>query len=125
MRIQDPPIPTGLRRLGDFRRSLPKYQPEVLEKNLQLVEKLQEIAKRKGDITLPQLGIAWVRHFSGKPGMPLVIPIPGATTEARVNENLKDVSITDEEFKEIGTILESHGVKGDRYGGPAQAHIEA
>ncbi|CAM6124658.1 unnamed protein product [Calypogeia fissa] len=101
----------------------PKYQKDVFEKNLKLVELLESIAKKK-ECTLPQLALAWVKYLSGKPGMPVIIPIPGATTEARVNENTKNVAISDEEAKEIDAILDVHAVRGDRYSGPAQAWTE-
>lgn len=104
-------------------RDMPKYQADVLDKNLQLVHKVEEIAKRK-NCTLPQLALSWVKHLSGKPGMPVIIPIPGATTDARVNENCKEVTITDEEVKAIETILDVHAVRGERYGGPAHAYTE-
>jgi pyridoxine 4-dehydrogenase len=107
-----------------FLKMLPKYQEGVLDKNLQLVEKLEAIAKKK-DCTLPQLAVAWVKHLSEKPGMPVIIPIPGATTEARVNENSKDVTMTDDEAKEIEKILDVHAVRGQRYGGHAEALVEA
>ncbi|CAM6122399.1 unnamed protein product [Calypogeia fissa] len=101
----------------------PKYQKDVFEKNLKLVELLESIAKKKG-CTLPQLALAWVKYLSGKPGMPVIIPIPGATTEARVNENTKNVTISDEEAKEIDAILDVHAVRGDRYFGAVQAWTE-
>ncbi|CAM6124652.1 unnamed protein product [Calypogeia fissa] len=101
----------------------PKYQKDVFEKNLRLVELVESIAKKKG-CTLPQLALAWVKYLSGKPGMPVIIPIPGATTEARVNENTKNVTISNEEAKEIDAILDVHAVRGDRYFGPAQAWSE-
>jgi pyridoxine 4-dehydrogenase len=102
---------------------LPKYHPDVLDKNLQLVHKVEEIAKKK-DCTMAQLAVGWVRYLSEKPGMPLIIPIPGATTEARVNENCKDVTITDEEYKDLQAILDVHAVRGDRYGGHGKAYTE-
>lgn len=104
-------------------RNMPKFQPDVLDKSLQLVVKLEAIAKTK-ECTMPQLALAWVKHLSEKPGMPVIVPIPGATTEARVNENCKDVVMTDEEAKEIEAVLEIHAVRGARYDGPVNAFSE-
>ena len=42
--------------------------------------------------------------------MPIIIPIPGATTEERVLENGKEVELTDEEMNEIEKILEKHEI---------------
>jgi pyridoxine 4-dehydrogenase len=106
-----------------FLHHLPKYSADILDKNIQLVSKLEAISKRK-NCTMAQMAMAWVKHLNGKPGMPEIIPIPGATTEARVNENFTDVALTDEESKEIDDILNAYAVRGDRYGGPGQALTE-
>ena len=53
--------------------------------------------------------------------MPVIIPIPGATTDKRVIENMKDVTLTDGELGEIDGILKKSPVIGGRYGGPQAA----
>ncbi|KAL5329804.1 hypothetical protein ACEPPN_003323 [Leptodophora sp. 'Broadleaf-Isolate-01'] len=65
---------------GDFRRHKPRLQPGVFEENIKLVKELQGLATKKG-VTLAQLALAWVRSLSGQNGLPIIIPIPGATTE--------------------------------------------
>ncbi|KAG0649963.1 Pyridoxal reductase [Hyphodiscus hymeniophilus] len=102
---------------GDFRRHMPRFQPGTFDKNLELVKELEKIAKQKG-CTPAQLAIGWVKHFSEKDGNPTIIPIPGATTEARISENSKDVSLTTQEEAEINEILKSFPIEGGRYGGP-------
>ncbi|KZF22272.1 Aldo/keto reductase [Xylona heveae TC161] len=99
---------------GDFRRHMPRFQPDVFSKNLDLVAELQKFAQAKG-CTPAQLALAWVKSFSGKPGRPTVIPIPGATTEERVLENMVDVTLTDRELEEIEKILKKLPVAGGRY----------
>lgn len=47
--------------------------------------------------------------------MPEIIPIPGATTAARVRENTTIVELTDEEMAEIETVLAKFEVAGGRY----------
>jgi pyridoxine 4-dehydrogenase len=47
--------------------------------------------------------------------MPKIIPIPGASSEKRVKENSKNVTLTDEEMKEIQSILDRFPVSGGRY----------
>lgn len=100
----------------DHRRRLPRFQPDVMPKNLQLVTELEKLAKKK-DCKPGQLGMAWVKSFNGKPGMPTIIPIPGATTEERVVENSRDVSLTKEDLEEIDGILSQTVIVGDRYPG--------
>ena len=105
---------------GDMRKMLPRFQPDVFSKNLELVTELEKVAKKKG-CKPGQLAMAWVKSFDGKPGMPTVIPIPGATTEERVVENSKDVTLTKEDLEEIDGILSKTVVIGDRYPGALNA----
>jgi pyridoxine 4-dehydrogenase len=105
---------------GDFRRTMPRFQPDAFYKNLELVKELEKIAKQKG-CTPAQLAISWVAHLSKKDGNPEIIPIPGATTEDRISENTKNVTLTADEAAEIDKILASVPIEGDRYGGHAAA----
>lgn len=108
---------------GDFRRSLPKFQPDVIAANRKLTDEIDKLASRK-DCTKPQIALAWCRALSGRPGMPTIIPIPGATTEARVLENGKEVELTEQDMKEIDEILKENEIVGDRYGVHGKALIE-
>ena len=94
--------------------NFPRFQKENFEINVQLVEKVEEIASKKG-CTPAQLAINWTRSLSRRPGMPTIIPIPGATTVARVEENSKLIDITDEEMKQIDVILAKFTTAGERY----------
>ncbi|KAL5342084.1 NADP-dependent oxidoreductase domain-containing protein [Aspergillus crustosus] len=93
----------------DMRRMLPRFQPEVFDNNVKLVEAVENIAERKG-VSMAQVAIAWVRAQGA-------IPIPGATTEDRVLENIKDVVMTEGELQDIHNIIEGFVVKGERYEG--------
>ncbi|KAI3322749.1 putative aldo/keto reductase [Xylariaceae sp. AK1471] len=92
----------------------PRFEGENFEKNMQLVNKVSELAQKK-DCTPAQLAINWTRALSKRPGMPTIIPIPGATTSARVEENSKLIDLTDEDMAQIDTILASFTVAGSRY----------
>lgn len=94
--------------------NFPRFQKENFDINLKLVEKADEIAKKKG-CTIAQLAINWTRALARRPGMPTIIPIPGATTVDRVEENSKLVDITDEEMVEIDTILAKFTPAGERW----------
>ncbi|ROW18288.1 hypothetical protein VPNG_00025 [Cytospora leucostoma] len=98
----------------DMRRHFPRFQPGNFEHNIALVHRVEELAKKKG-VTPGQFAIGWVRSLSRRPGMPTIIPIPGATTADRVNENSKQVDLTDEELAIVDEILEKMDVKGTRY----------
>lgn len=99
---------------SDPRRHYPRFQPEAFATNIQLVEAVRKIAKRKG-CTPAQLAINWTRCLGKRPGMPVIIPVPGSSSEARIQENATVVELTDEEMKEIYAILEKFEVVGGRY----------
>ncbi|KAL7273779.1 hypothetical protein RUND412_003336 [Rhizina undulata] len=100
--------------VGDIRKHLDRFQPENFKKNLDLVDAIGTVADKKG-VTKAQLALAWVRSKSEKKGFPAVIPIPGATVKERVEENMKDVTVTEEEIEELEKILASIDVAGGRY----------
>jgi len=104
----------------DHRRHLPRFSEENFPKNLDLIHQLEKLAKRKG-CTPGQIGVAWVKAQSERDGNPVIIPIPGATTVERVKENLVDVDLSDNDIKEIDSILASAEIHGDRYHGPVNA----
>ncbi|KAL7950616.1 Aldo/keto reductase [Trichoderma barbatum] len=97
-----------------FISKFPRFEKVAFDHNLQLVAQVEALAKRKG-CTPAQLAIGWVHSQSNRPGQPTIIPIPGATTEARVEENSKLVKLTDEEAEEIDNIVEAFEVAGGRY----------
>ncbi|KAJ3324043.1 hypothetical protein HDU76_013501 [Blyttiomyces sp. JEL0837] len=104
----------------DFRRHNPRFQGEAFYKNLELVESLKKVAAKKG-CTVSQLTLAWV--ISQAPD--LIIPIPGTTKAARVDENwgAKDVEITEEDEKLIRKILGEIEVAGARYTAAGMAAV--
>jgi len=105
-RVED--VPAG------FARHVPRFQPGNFEINLQLVDQVEKLAKQKG-CTTPQLAISWIRNLSRRPGLPTIVPIPGATTAQRVAENSKEIDLTDDEMAEIDAILAKFEVSGERY----------
>ena len=108
---------------GDMRKTFPRFSKENFSKNLDLVHKVDAMAKKKG-CKSSQLALAWVRQLSERPGMPTIIPIPGATTEARVTENMSMVRLSESDMKDIDKILESTIVEGHRYPSWAQGLLE-
>ena len=99
---------------GSMLRTYPRFQPGNFEINMQLVQQVKDMATKKG-CTPAQLAINWTRALSRRPGMPTIIPIPGATTAARVEENSKLIEISDEEMKEIDETLGKFKIVGERY----------
>ncbi|KAK0355648.1 hypothetical protein LTR48_000412 [Friedmanniomyces endolithicus] len=104
----------------DHRKHFPRFSEENFPKNLKLLEQVEAIAKKKG-CTPGQIGISWILAKSGKGGLPEMLPIPGATTEERVRENMVKVDLNESEMKEIDALVENADIVGDRYGGPVNA----
>ena len=98
----------------DIRHHLPRFAPGALEANARLGEALRSVAERKG-CTAAQVALAWVRGWSGRDGMAEIVPIPGATTGGRVEENAKVVKLTEEEWREVEGIRQGAQVIGGRY----------
>ncbi|GLI70682.1 hypothetical protein VaNZ11_015622 [Volvox africanus] len=95
---------------SDFRRKAnPRF--DNLDKNLVLVDRLTEVAQRKG-CTTGQLALAWVLARG-----PDVFPIPGTRSIKNLVENLGSsaVALNDEELKELDTTVPADEVVGDRY----------
>src|SRR3954469_9432587 len=99
----------------DFRRRGPRFQGDNLERNLTLVERVQELAAGKG-VTPSQLALAWVLA-QGRD----VVPIPGTKKRRYVEENARgaDIKLTPEELRRIADAAPKGSTAGDRY--PAQA----
>ncbi|CAM0908347.1 unnamed protein product [Alopecurus aequalis] len=98
-------------RDDDFRKSLPRFQPENMEKNAAIFERVSEMAARKG-CTSSQLALAWVHHQGND-----VCPIPGTTKIENFNQNVRALSVklTPEEMAELESYAAVDAVRGDRY----------
>uniref|UniRef100_J3LWU7 NADP-dependent oxidoreductase domain-containing protein n=2 Tax=Oryza brachyantha TaxID=4533 RepID=J3LWU7_ORYBR len=97
----------------DFRRNLPRFQPENLEKNAAIFERVSAMAARKG-CTPSQLALAWVHHRGAD-----VCPIPGTTKLRNLHQNVGALSVrlSPEEMSELESYASADDVRGDRYHG--------
>ena len=95
----------------DWRRSNPRFQGEQFTINLAIADRLREVAEQKR-CTPAQLALAWIlqRH-------PDVIPIPGTSSLARLEENAHaaDLSLTENELNRIAQMLPKGSAVGERY----------
>lgn len=99
---------------GDIRHHLPRFQSGNMEKNAAMGQEIQKVATAKG-CTPAQVALAWVRSHSGREGLGTIIPIPGSTTAERTVENNAEVTLSEEELKEMGEIMKKTEVVGGRY----------
>jgi pyridoxine 4-dehydrogenase len=100
--------------LTDYRRSFPQFRPEFFNLNRKLAEAVEQIAKKTG-ATPAQIALAWVLVQSHVPQRPPIVPIPGCTTLARLEENMTQVSLDGKDLEEIDHILKQFPVHGSRY----------
>jgi aryl-alcohol dehydrogenase-like predicted oxidoreductase len=95
----------------DYRRNSPRFQGENFQKNLDLVERVEEIARQK-QCTPAQLALAWLLA-QGKD----IVPIPGTKQRRYLEENIGalDVQLTSADLEEIEGVAPKGAAVGDRY----------
>ncbi|KAA9000389.1 aldo/keto reductase [Paenibacillus spiritus] len=95
----------------DYRRMSPRFQGENFIKNLELVERIHEIAREKG-CSSSQLALAWLLSRGED-----VVPIPGTKRRRYLEENLEalDVLLTPEELLRIEEAAPQGFASGERY----------
>ncbi|XP_021291917.1 auxin-induced protein PCNT115-like isoform X3 [Herrania umbratica] len=105
----------------DFRKYLPRFQPENLKHNERLYEQVNKIAARK-ECTPSQLALAWIHHQGND-----VCSIPGTTKIENFNQNIAALALklTPEEMAELESIASADAVKGDRYTGTFATYHES
>jgi aryl-alcohol dehydrogenase-like predicted oxidoreductase len=95
----------------DFRRHHPRFQGENFDRNMELVQRVEEMARSKG-VTAGQLALAWVLHQGDD-----VVPIPGTKRVRYLEENVAalDVALSPEELEQLDEIAPAGVAAGDRY----------
>ena len=102
---------------NDFRKNLPRFTPEAMEKNQALVELLKRIANEK-KATPAQIALAWLLAQK-----PWIVPIPGTTKLRRLEENLgaANIKLTLQDLAKIKRAAAEIHVEGERYTAQALA----
>ena len=95
----------------DFRRNNPRFQRGNFDKNLELVERVREIASER-DVTPGQLALAWLLHQSED-----IVPIPGTKRREYLEENAAadDIELSDDELERIDEAAPAGVTAGERY----------
>ena len=95
----------------DYRRHSPRFQGENFAKNLELVERVKQMAAGKG-VTAGQLALAWVLA-QGKD----IVPIPGTTRRSHLEQNIAavDLNITPSDLSDIAAVMPPGAASGMRY----------
>lgn len=95
----------------DYRRHSPRFQGANFDRNLALVEQVQEIAQEY-KVSASQLALAWVLARGEH-----LVPIPGTKRAAYLDDNLGavDVHLTQDDFARLDAIFPADAISGTRY----------
>ena len=95
----------------DYRRNSPRFQGENFQRNLDLVERVERIARRK-KVTPAQLALAWLLGQGED-----IVPIPGTKQRRYLEENLRalEIELEPADLEEIEEVAPKGAAAGDRY----------
>jgi aryl-alcohol dehydrogenase-like predicted oxidoreductase len=96
---------------GDIRGHFPRFQGQNLERNQQMISRLQELARQKG-VTVAQLAMGWILTKGND-----IIPLPGSRRREQLAESLGclKLSFSADEIAVIERAVPEGSVAGDRY----------
>ncbi|HKR63449.1 MAG TPA: aldo/keto reductase [Thermoanaerobaculia bacterium] len=96
---------------NDFRRRSPRFQGENFTKNLDVLTRIEEIAREKG-VTPSQLALAWVLQQGND-----IVPIPGTRHVKYLEENVgaMNVQLSPEDMRRIDEVAPKGIAAGERY----------
>lgn len=95
----------------DYRRHSPRFRGSNFQRNLDLVDRIVELAKVKG-CTPAQLALAWVLAQGDD-----IVPIPGTRRQRNLEENIGALAVTlgEDELRRIDELLPKGAAAGERY----------
>jgi aryl-alcohol dehydrogenase-like predicted oxidoreductase len=104
----------------DYRRNAPRFQGENFQKNLDLVKKIEEMAREK-NCTPAQLALAWVLAQGND-----LVPIPGTKRRKYLEQNLAaaDIKLTHDDLARIDQVAPRGIASGPRYAEAAMAALD-
>lgn len=99
---------------NDNRGSLPRYAPDAVIANWALIDVLVEFGNERG-LSVAQVALAWLLAQK-----PWIVPIPGTTKLAHLQENLwsTDYQFTPQELQQLTASISKIKIEGDRYATP-------
>ncbi len=103
----------------DARRNMPRFQGENFQRNLDLVARVEELARAKG-CTPAQLALAWLLARGED-----IVPIPGTKRRTYLRENLGalEVVLTPDDLARIDEAAPLGAAAGPRYADRAMRFI--
>jgi aryl-alcohol dehydrogenase-like predicted oxidoreductase len=106
---------------GDVRAHFPRFQGQNLERNQQMISRLQELARNKG-VSVAQLALGWILSKGND-----IIPIPGARRRDQLTESLEclKLAFTPDEIVAMERAVPEGSVAGDRYAAEQMAVLDS
>ena len=103
---------------GDFRRHSPRFQGENFQKNLELVNRVRELAADR-TVTPSQLALAWVLAQGDD-----VVPIPGTKRRRYLEENVAaaGIHLSGDDMRALDEAAPAGSAAGDRYADMSTVH---
>lgn len=103
----------------DYRKNMPRLQEENLRKNLELAQRVEEIAREKG-CTPAQLALAWLLAQAE-----FIVPIPGTKRIQYLEQNAQaaNLTLTPQELARINQLLPRGAAAGERYPEPGMKRV--
>ena len=103
----------------DFRNTVPRFAPEARLANQALIDAIARIAASKR-ATTAQIAIAWLLARK-----PWIVPIPGTTKRARLDENIgaAALALTADDMRAVDAALAGIAVQGERYAAKQSAWV--
>ena len=94
----------------DVRRVITRFNKDNVIANQPLLDMLKKVSEKK-KCSMAQISLSWMLKKS-----PVIIPIPGMRSDARIEENLSSVNfeLTDEEYNDIEKELSKISIHGNR-----------
>lgn len=105
---------------NDNRAALPRFTPESMKLNRPLIEVLIDFGHQRG-LTPTQVALTWLLAKK-----PWIVPIPGTTKLAHLNENLAtaELQFSADEIRELDNAIARIIIHGDRYTGEEQRRVQ-
>jgi aryl-alcohol dehydrogenase-like predicted oxidoreductase len=105
---------------NDNRAGLPRFTSQAMKANRPIVEVLIEFGQQRG-LTPAQVALTWLLAKK-----PWIVPIPGTTKQAHLNENLAtaDMQFSAEELRELDNAISKIVIFGDRYTEVEQKRVQ-
>ncbi|MCF0075361.1 aldo/keto reductase [Dyadobacter sp. CY261] len=104
---------------NDNRPTLPRYQPDAIKANWVMIDTLTSFGNQCG-LSAAQVALAWLLEQK-----PWIVPIPGTTKLAHLQENLwaMDYEFTPDELRQLTADLNKITIVGDRYTGQSAQQV--